>query len=207
MITLKKSFEVQNYLTQLLNNALSVLAYNDNITTTKQNHLRHKSFSGAEDEEIIVKKMNELPYTINQLIEFVDVLLSEIDKLTVAINDAKHFDGKHFDAMIAMNNKKRNILRRYEVMAQMKPTESTIKGTAEKFNEAGEQVSYRYDIEQVTTIDYDRNVIKKRVSQLRKELDETSDCIDSMQVTSMVDYKPVFEVGETLEDAIERYNA
>lgn len=205
MITLKKSFEVQNYLTQLLSSALGVLAYNDNITTTKQKHLRKKSYSEATDEEIIVKNANELPYSINKLIKFIDVLISEMDKLTVAINDAKHFNGQYFDAMIAMNNKKRNVLRRYEVMAQLKPSESVIKGIAEKFNEAGEQVNYKYDIEQVTTINYDRNEVKRKLSQLRKELESTSDAIDEMQLASMVNYDPIFEIGETLEDVIEDY--
>ncbi len=205
MITLKKSFELQNYLSQLLNGALSVLSYNDNITTTKQKHLRKKSYSEAQDEEIIIKKSQELPYTINDLVRFIDVIVEEMDKLTTAINDAKFYHGKYFDAMIAMNNKKRNILRRYEMMASLKPTESVIKGSAEKFNEAGEQVSYRYDIEQVTTIDYDRNEIKKKVSKLRKELEETSEAIDVMQLQSMVDYDPIFEIGESLEDAIEKY--
>ena len=204
MITLKKSFEVQNYLTQLLNNALNILSYNGNITTTKQRHLRKKSYSEAFDEEVIVKKLNEFPFTINQLIKFIDVLIYEMDKLTVAINDAKHFNGKYFDAMIAINNKKRNILRRYEEMAQLKQSESVIKGIAEKFNEAGEQVNYKYDIEEVTTIDYDRNDIKKRVSRLRKELENTSDAIDEMQLTSMVDYDPIFDVGESIEDVIEK---
>lgn len=204
MITLKKSFEVQNYLSQLLNNALNVLAYNDNITTTKQKHLRKKSYSEAVDEEIIVKKTQELPYTINQLIKFIDIVIAEMDKLTTAINDAKHYEGEYFDAMIAINNKKRNVLRRYDIMAQLKPSETVVKGTGEKFNEAGEQVTYKYDIEQVTTIDFDRNIIKKKVSQLRKELDETSDAIDAMQLSSMVDYDPIFEIGESLEDVVER---
>ena len=202
MITLKKSFELQNYLTRLLENALSVLWNTENITTTKQKHLRKKSYADAQDEEIIVKKAQELPYTISDLIAFIDRITEEIDRLTVAINDAKFFCGKYFDAMIAINNKKRNILKCYEMMVALKSSESVIKGQAEKFNEAGEQVSYRYDIEQVRTIDYDRNEIKKKVSQLRKELNETSDMIDSMQIQSMVDYESVFEIGESLEDVI-----
>lgn len=43
MITLKKSFELQNYLKQLFDNAITVLAYTDNVTTTKHEHLRKKS--------------------------------------------------------------------------------------------------------------------------------------------------------------------
>ena len=205
MITLKKSFEVQNYLTRLLESALTILSDEDNITTTKQKHLRSKSFSEAQDEEIIVKKMVEHNYTINELIKFIDVLLGEIDKLTTAINEAKTYNGKNFDAMIAMNNKKRMVLKRYEVMYAIKPTETKTVGVANKFNANGEQVGYRYDIEAITTIDYDRNLIKKKVERLRKEINDTSDTIDAMQVNSMVYYEPVFEVGESLEDIMERY--
>lgn len=204
MITLKKSFELQNYLTGLLNSAINVLSYDDNITTTVQKHLRKKSYSEANDEEIVVKKINDIPYSVDKLVAFIDVLLKEIENLTVAINKAKYYKDKYFDALIAMNNKKRNLLRRYEYMASLKAQESVVRGQAEKFNEAGEQVTYKYDIEQVKTIDFDRNYIKKKVSQLRKELDETSDMIDDMQISSMVDFTSAFEIGESLEDAIAR---
>ena len=106
--------------------------------------------------------------------------------------------------MISINKKNRIVLGRYEAMAQLKPSESVIKGTAEKFNDTGEQVRYVYDIEQVTTIDYDRNEIKKKVAELRKEVEETSDIIDKMQLESMVDFDCSFIIGESLEEAVER---
>lgn len=205
MITLKKSFEYQNYLSELLSSALSVLAYRDNITTTTQKHLRKKSYSEATDEVIVVKKQVEHPYKINDLVSFIDILVNEIDYLTHAINKAKSYGDKSYDAMIAMNNKKRNILRIYETMAGLKASESTIKGEADKFNADGEQVQYKYDIEQVTTIDFDRNIIKGKISRLRHELDETSDAIDEMQLHSKVDYEPIFEIGESFEDIMESY--
>lgn len=203
MITLKKSFEIQNYLNQLLYNTLNVLANTDNITTTKQNHLRNKSYSEASNEEVIVKK-DDLPCSINQLVSFIDIIMNEIASLTVAINNAKTYGGRNFDAMISINKKNRIVLGRYEAMAQLKPSESVIKGTAEKFNDTGEQVRYVYDIEQVTTIDYDRNEIKKKVAELRKEVEETSDIIDKMQLESMVDFDCSFIIGESLEEAVER---
>ena len=204
MITLKKSFEVQNYLSKLLAEALEILSYNDNVTTTKQTHLRNKSYSEAQDEEVIVKKSNELPFTIDNLVTFIDLLIAEIDKLTIAINDAKNYKGQYLDAMIAMNNKRRNVLHVYERMAKLKQTERVVKGTAEKFNEAGEQVTYKYDINETTSIDYDRDRIKSRVSSLRRQLDRVSTAIDEMQLSSMVVYDPIFEVGESLEDAVEQ---
>jgi len=205
MITLKKSFEYQNYLSELLSSALSVLSYRDNITTTTQKHLRKKSYSEATDEVIVVKKQVEHPYGINDLVSFIDILVNEIDYLTHAINKAKSYEDKSYDAMIAMNNKKRNILRTYETMAGLKASESTIKGESDKFNADGEQVQYKYDIEQVTTIDFDRNLIKGKISRLRHELDETSDAIDEMQLHSKVDYEPIFEIGESFEDVVESY--
>lgn len=204
MITLKKSFEVQNYLSKLLAEALEILSYNDNITTTKQTHLRNKSYSEAQDEEITVKKSNELPFTIDNLVTFIDLLIAEIDKLTIAINDAKNYKGQYLDAMIAMNNKRRNVLHVYERMAKLKQTERVVKGTAEKFNEAGEQVTYKYDINETTSIDYDRDRVKNRVSSLRRQLDRVSTAIDEMQLSSMVAYDPIFEVGESFEDAVEQ---
>lgn len=206
MITLKKSFELQNYLTGLLNDAIIILSQTSNITTTKQLHLRKKAYSQAENEEIIVKK-EEHPYTVNQLVDFVEVLICEIEKLTNAINDAKNSGSHDFDSMISTNKKKRTLLKCLERMAQLKPHEEISKGVAEKFNEDGEQVTYRYDIEQVTTIDYDRNEIKKKVSKLRKELDDTSNEIDQMQLSFMVSYSPIFEIGNTLDDVVEEYYA
>ena len=204
MITLKKSFEVQNYLSKLLAEALEILSYNDNVTTTKQTHLRNKSYSEAKDEKKKKKKSNELPFTIDNLVTFIDLLIAEIDKLTIAINDAKNYKGQYLDAMIAMNNKRRNVLHVYERMAKLKQTERVVKGTAEKFNEAGEQVTYKYDINETTSIDYDRDRIKSRVSSLRRQLDRVSTAIDEMQLSSMVVYDPIFEVGESLEDAVEQ---
>ena len=145
-----------------------------------------------------------MPFTIDNLVTFIDLLIAEIDKLTIAINDAKNYKGQYLDAMIAMNNKRRNVLHVYERMAKLKQTERVVKGTAEKFNEAGEQVTYKYDINETTSIDYDRDRIKSRVSSLRRQLDRVSTAIDEMQLSSMVVYDPIFEVGESLEDAVEQ---
>ena len=114
-----------------------------------------------------------------------------------------HFiDKKDFDGMITINNRKRELLQRLLNMANIKPKENILSGRSVKFNEEGNQVTYCYDIKEVTTSDFDRNKVKAIASKLRKELDETSTTIDVMQLETMVDFESKFEIGDSLEDCV-----
>jgi hypothetical protein len=90
-------------------------------------------------------------------------------------------------------------------MTTIKPSECIITGTSTKFNEEGNQVKYTYDIKEVTTIDFDRNAVKAIVSRLRQEVDSTSTQIDLMQLNTMVDFETIYEIGDSLEDAVSKY--
>ncbi len=205
MITLKKSFEMQNYLKNLLDKALTALSYNDNITQTTQEHLRQKSYTGGENEIIVKPKRPDFTYDVMNLVDFACDVQSQIELLTVEINKAKHSLGKDYDGMIAINNQKRTLLNRLNAMAGIKPSESIKTGQAWKFNEEGNQVSYSYDIKEVVTIDFDRNAIKAIISRLRKELDDNSTAIDVMQLETLVDFESIYEIGDGLEDAVQKF--
>ena len=202
MITLKKSFELQNYLKYLFDEALLILSCSDNITISTQEHMRKKVYSQAENEIIIKPKRMDCDFSINDLIGFVCVVQEEMEKLTIAINQAKHNDKKDFDGMITINNRKRELLQRLLSMANIKSKENILSGRSVKFNEEGNQVTYCYDIKEVTTIDFDRNKVKAIASKLRKELDETSTAIDIMQLETMVNFESKFEIGDSLEDCV-----
>ena len=205
MITLKKSFELQNYMKGLLNSALSALASTDNITITKQEHMRKKSYENGEDETITKPKRPDFSYEVMELVDFTCDVQNAMDKLTAVINNAKHSGTKDYDGMIAINNRKRTLLNRLNTMAAIKPSEVIKFGQGWKFNGDGNQVSYSYDIKETTTIDFDRNAVKAIISRIRKELDETSADIDLMQLETMVDFDTIYEIGDSLEDAVEKY--
>lgn len=205
MITLKKSFELQNYFNYLFDSTLNILSYSDNITTTEQKHMRKKVYSNAEDEIIIKPKINDYDFTVMDLIDFASEIQSEINRLTVAINKAKHSDKNDFDGMIAINISKRKLLTRLEAMYDIKSKSLKRTGQAYKFNEEGNQVTYTYDIEEVTTIDFDRNAVRSIIRRLRKELEDYSNEIDTMQIHTMVDFDTIYEIGDKLEDAIEKF--
>lgn len=205
MITLKKSFEMQNYLKNLLDKALTALSYNDNITQTTQEHLRKKSYTGGENETIVKPKRPDFTYDVMNLVDFACDVQSQIELLTVEINKAKHSLGKDYDGMIAINNQKRILLNRLNAMSAIKPSESIKTGQARKFNEEGNQVLYSYDIKEVVTIDFDRNAIKAIISRLRKELDDNSTAIDVIQLETLVDFESIYEIGDGLEDAVQKF--
>lgn len=202
MITLKKSFELQNYLKSLFDKALSILSCSDNVTVSTQEHMRKKVYSEAEDETVTKPKRINYDFSVNELINFVCVVQAEIENLTVAINKAKHQGEKDFDGMITINNRKRELLHTMLDMATIKSKENILSGQSVKFNEEGNQVTYSYDIKEVTTIDFDRDKVKAIANRLRRELDETSTIIDIMQLETLVDFESKFEIGDSIEDCV-----
>lgn len=79
-------------------------------------------------------------------------------------------------------------------MNDLRSSEQTISngGTGYRFNAEGNQISYRCDVRRVTTINYDRKVIRSALGKLNQQADETSAKIDLCIVTSKVDYVPPF---------------
>lgn len=205
MITLKKSFELQNYLRGLLDSALSVLSYNDNITVTKQEHMRKKVLAEADDEEVVKPKRHEYGFNVNDLVDFACYVQQQMAILTAEINVAKRNSKHDLDGLIAVNNQKRKLLERMVAMSTVKARENTAKGIGVKFNGEGNQTTYSYDIKETTTIDFDRNKVKAIASRLRRELDEDSTTIDKMMLETNVYYSTIFEIGDDLEEAVMKF--
>lgn len=59
--------------------------------------------------------------------------------------------------------------------------------------------------QRVTTINYDRKVIRAALGKLNQRADETSAKIDLCLVTSKVDYAPPFDVNASFAEAFEIY--
>lgn len=199
---LKEAFRYQNYLTSLFVQATGYLSREDFITTTTQKHIRTKVNPDAQDEDIIVSKVFNVDYKPNDLIDFVVKLIDEKQKLSNAITEAKKSLDMDIDAAMSMNKSKQDFISVLRRMVSIKPTESEKEGTSYKFNNDGDQVSYRYPVKEVKTIDYDRNAVKGLISKYKKETDEISTERDRIDIMSDVDYTPVWEVDAPLEDIL-----
>lgn len=199
---LKEAFRYQNYLTSLFVQATSYLSREDFITTTTQKHNRTMVNPEAQDEDIVVPKVFNVDYKPNDLIDFVVKLIDEKQKLSNAITDAKKSLDMDIDAAMSMNKTKQAFISVLRRMASIKSTESEKEGTSYKFNNDGDQVSYRYPVKEVKAIDYNRNTVKGLISKYKKETDQISTTRDRIDIMTEVDYIPVWEVDTPLEDIL-----
>lgn len=199
---LKEAYRYQNYLSNLISSAEGYLCKKDFITETTQTHNRKKVNPEAEDEVMVVKTSYNVDFTPMQLIEFINKALVEKQKLTNAIDTAKKNAEINIDSSIEMNRVKQGYISVLSSMTKTKPSETISKGSGYKFNADGNQVAYYYDIDNVTTINFDRNDVRGILKKLQRETDDVSTKIDAIQATAEVDYEPVWDLSDSLEDIV-----
>ena len=206
MISLKKSFEYQNYLDELQRCATNLLGSNFMVTVNRHHFINAVNHEAEDKVETIEdSKKSEYSFiTPNQLVGFAQYIMNERTRLSAAIATAKH-NGSDYDLLIAQNSERRKMLFTFEQLISIKGGERKSKWTAYKFNVDGEQTSYEYDIKDVTTIDFDRNNVKAIVSKLRKECQYVSEKLDHILVMREVDFESIFEIGDYFEEAVTKY--
>ena len=198
---LKEAYRYQNYLNTLIRDAESYLMKKDFITETKQTHNRNKVNPDAIDETIEIQKPFQVEFTPMDLVDFIVKAIEEKQKLSDAIVSAKKTAEIDIDSAIAMNKVKQNYVTILNNMANTKASERTTTGTDYKFNVNNEQVSYRYEVLEVISIDYDRNDVKALAKKLSKETDDVSTKLDTVELTTNVDYDPIWDY-DNLEDVV-----
>ena len=199
---LKEGFRYQNYLSLLLSQAMNYLSCESYITTTIQSHNRTKVNPDAQDEKITIQKPYNVIFEPNDLIDFVVKVIEEKEKLSNAIAVSKRTLEFDIDAAMSINKMKQEFIQTLRRMAVIKSTELEKEGTSYKFNNDGDQVSYRYPVKEVKTIDYDRNTVKSLISKFKKETDKISTERDRIDIMIEVNYDPIWEVDTPLEDIL-----
>lgn len=201
-MNIKDAYHYQNYLQDLLTATRVYLATQSNVTCLKQEHLKSASNPEAKDEVIENANSRALPYTNNQIIDFMLSVMDERRRVTEAIATAKRYINPDPDTESAVNKCRREIMETLRHLYEIKPSERKSVGHDFKLNANGEQVSYAYNIREVCTIDFDRNKVRRIINELAAKADSVSSSIDRSMLEE-IDFCPLFNVNETLEDAIE----
>ena len=206
-MNLKEAFRYQNKLQSFMDEAQAILDRDANVTKVENTYLRHKVMAEAEDETVLIAPETEYYEQITDIAQFLLYLLNEKDKLFAAIRKAKDALDIDMDSEVSLNATRQSIARTFKRMNDLRNSEQTISngGNGYRFNAEGNQISYRCDVKRVTTINYDRKVIRGELSKLNKQADETSTKIDLCLVTSKVDYEPPFDVNSSFAEAFEVY--
>lgn len=208
-MNLKEAFRFQNKLQSMIDEAQSILGVTSNVTKVQNTYLRHKVMAEAEDETTVDTPSTEYGEKITELAEFLLHLMTEREKLSAAIYKAKsNLElSAGLDGEVSLNSKRQEVANLFRHMVSLRNGEVLITngGTGYRFNNEGNQVSYRCDVKRVTTINFDRNKIRKMCADLSKKSDETSTALDAALVNTVVEYETPFDVNETFAEAFEAY--
>ena len=201
-MNLKESYRYANYLDDLLSTAYTYLRNKGFVTTTIEEHLRSKSNPDVEDETIEVQKPFDVEFSPNDVIDFVVKVIAEKEKLSAAIAKAKNTTDINIDNAIAMNKKKQGFVSVLNGIADIKPSDTKTTSKGYKFDINGEQKPYVYDVNRKTSIDFNRNDVRNLIKKYLKETDEISAKLDLIEITTIVDFTPTWDVNEKFEELV-----
>ena len=201
-MVLKEAFHYQNYLTDMINQALDYLSREDFITTKTEIHKRTEVYSEGKDETIHIDHGYDKNITPEKMVDFIVSAIDEKEKMSNAINKAKANASRDVDTSLETNRIKREYIRVLHRMSQQKASETTRYGTGYKFDNDGKQAGYMYPIQETTKINFNRNNIRKLLSKYRSETATVSNECEKIFILTDVDYQPKFDVDTPLEDII-----
>ena len=206
-MNLKEAFRFQNKLQALMNEAQSILLQDRNITKTQTTVFHKKIMPELENEVTVDIAPSEHADRINEVVSFMLYLLDEHEKLAKGIHDAKAALPIDMDNEVSLNGKRQNIASVLRRMVDLRSSEQLMPGggIGYRFNAEGNQVSYRCDAKRVTTINFDRNKMRSRLSELNRKSDEVSAQLDRCMVNSEVAYEAPFDVNDSFPTVFENY--
>lgn len=201
-MNLKEAFRFQNKLGALMDEAQSILSLESNITKVENTFLRRKVFEGAENETVVDTPPTEFADRITELVSFLVYLMAQREALCKAIHAAKNSLPIDMDSEVGLNAKRQEIARVLKRMADVRNSEVVINdgGTGYRFNQEGNQVTYRCDVKRVTTINFDRKAVRNAAAELTRKADAVSSELDRCLVNSTVSYEAPFDVNDSFAE-------
>ena len=208
-MNLKEAFRFQNKITSHLEAAQRVLQRDSNITKATVTYFRKKVDPDAENEVIESEMTTDYAAHITEMAEFMLYLLEQKAVLARAIRKAKNSLDFDIDAEVSINGARQAVSPVLMHMVELRNSEQNIAGGGYgyRLNNDGNQVSYKCDSKKVTTINYDRNIIRKMLVELNKQADATSAEIDRHIINTSVEYKQPFDVNDSFDDVFELFLA
>ena len=206
-MNLKEAFRFQNKLGTMMDEAQSILGRDANITKVENTYLRKKVFDGAENETVVDTPPTEFADKITEMIGFLMHLMDQREKLSKAIHAAKNALPIDMDSEVGLNAKRQEIARVLKRMADVRNSEVVINGGGNgyRFNQEGNQVSYRCDVKRVTTINFDRMVARNFAAEINRKADAVSAELDRCMVNSEVAYEAPFDVNDSFAEIFGAY--
>lgn len=206
-MNLKEAFRYQTFLSDLMDAAACSIRNSSNGFKVVKNHLLSAVDQTMTDRTEEVEDTRT--YKNDDVIALMDKLINERLLLSTAIFEAKQSArfsiGIDIDSAVETNKFRQRAANAIKGMLSMKSSKHTERGQGWKFDVSGVQSPYYYEIEVVTTEDFDRDKSKGFAHDLRVKADEYSSAIDKALINTIVDYEPPFDVNESFEDVMAEF--
>jgi len=207
-MNMKEAFRFQNKLEAVLIEAQDILKNDRNVMKTELHYLRSKVMSEASDEVVQESPAVDLGEdNVTALIRFTMFILGEKEKLFRAIRKAKNEQAVDIDSEVSLNGTRQSVAASLRRLAGLRASETVVSngGYGYRFNAEGNQVMYKCDVRKVTSINYDRNVVRNLLKELDAKSDAVSADIDRCVVNATVDYTEPFDVNASFGDIFENW--
>ena len=200
-MNLKESFRYQKFLDTMMNQARRSLCDPDHILNVTKKHLRNAANPDAENVEEVIEL--DTPFFPNDdVIRFMEWLVDERQKLSVAIGRAKASVGFDIDAAIEANKFRQIVYGGIKSMLAYNSSKSKTQGRDYRFNINGDQTPYYYDIEVTKEEAFDREASRAVMRKMITDADQVSADIDAALINIQVNYVPKFDVNESFNDVM-----
>lgn len=203
---LKELFNYQNRLDDILSEVRRILMTTANVVTQTQTHLISRMDPSVPcDNTVTVPKADPMPGDTQQLIAFMFQVMEEKERVYSVISDIKRSLPIDMDASISANKMRRMVLDTLNHLYRIRPSSRKFSGSGFRFNSDGNQVSFYYDIEEVTVPDFSKEAVRNAAVTLSERSDDISAKIDSMLVSTEVDFLPLYNHFDSVEDLVENF--
>lgn len=210
-MNLKNAFRYSNFLTEQISQLQNLTYASKNYTTTKVTSFKSKAIKDEEDTIEILEVDRDFDCKMNDIYFIILDLISEKTKLEAEIALAKSgnkidwkINGQEvdLDTAVSYNRAIRKTVECFSKFEKLTSTTEKTKGSDYTFNINNEQVMYRYDVERVVEIDYDKDVIKAKNRKLKSEADSISDAIDAFMLKDIVSFEAKYDINSSMQDIV-----
>ena len=216
MLSIKECCRYINFLRSMTIQIEGLFNCDEYIYNIKEVHHRSQACVNGKDEEILKDQEKEFNIELHNALFLIKDLLDEQTKVSLTIENAKrklvlpwieNESNLTLDTALELNKSIHSLTNNLNFIKDYKSKEVKTIGTDYTFNQEGNQVPYKYSLERIYTINFDRKVILDQYKKLLSKADEISSQIDEAMMKKVVDIEFKYSIHDSLEDIINNFLA
>lgn len=198
-MNLKEAFRYKSKINELIHQAFRHIN-SASIYETEEEHKKSSAIKTEADEIVPVFSPRIDNMDVNQILNFVNILLNEYTGISEAIDATmtSNEDGlKHYKATLDTARMFREVCDGLRVLTDKKNMETKTSGTGTIVSSDGIASTYNYTVVRRDKLTYDSKKLSVDLRNLLDTADNMSDGIERLLITTEVAFEPKFGVNDS----------